>query len=240
MHRKEIDSVKERICVLILATCLLSGMALAAPSFLGTTGLVFVPNDLYLKAGDFSANFHTLDLTTNPTVLGVNLGVTENLEIGLARVDSDVPGDDIDTSLNAKYGIVGETIARPSLTIGVVDAGGDLDPEGEPGFYVVLGKNLTPGATGISGEPAPPIRGYLGLGTGIYNGLFAAAEWTFSSRGTLLVEFIDGLNIKNVLSDESVFNADLRFAIAGGVRGDVALINGEDVGFGISYTKLGL
>ena len=232
--------MKSRICIAVVAICLLSGMSSAAPSLLGTTGLIFVPTDINLRAGDFSANFHSVDLDTNPTVLGVNIGVTESLEIGLARIDSDRPGEDIDTSLNGKYSILRETGARPGLTLGVVDAGGDLDPGGDPGFYVVLGKNLTPAATGITGEPVPPIRGYLGIGTGIYDGLFAAAEWSFSPKATLLVEFLDGLNIKNVVREDSVFNAGVRFAITGGVRGDVALINGEDLGFGISYTKLGL
>lgn len=230
----------KRISILILAMCMLSGMASAAPSFLGTTGLIFVPNDVVLRAGDFSANLHALNLDTNPTVLGVNVGVTENLEIGLARVDPDMPGEDIDTALNAKYGILDETGSRPSLTVGVVDAGGNLDPNGDAGFYFVLGKNLTPAATGISGEPAPPIRGYLGIGGGIYDGLFAAAEWTFSPKATLIVEFLDGISVKHIESEDSVFNAGVRFAIAGGVRGDLALINGSDLGFGISYTKLGL
>ena len=232
--------MKERICILILASCILSGMAMAAPSFLGTTGLIFVPNDLHLQAGDFSANFHALSLDNNPTVLGVNVGVTESLEVGLARVNPDNPGRDADTSLNAKYGIFEETASRPSLLLGVVDAGGDLDTNGDPGFYVVLGKNLTPAATAISGEPVPPIRGYLGIGTGIYDGLFAAAEWSFSPKATVMLEFLDGVSIKNIATEDSLFNAGIRFAIAGGVRGDIALINGEDLGFGISYTKLGL
>ena len=240
VYRKEIDSVKQRICILILAACLLSGMASAAPSFLGTTGLIFVPNDVLLKASDFSADFHTLDLGNNPTVLGVNIGVTESLELGLARFDSDLPGDSISTIINGKYSILTESVARPSLTIGVVDAGGDLDVDGDPGFYVVLGKNLTPAATGLSGEPVPPLRGYLGIGTGIYGGLFAAVEYSFSPRATLMAEFIDGLSIKHAISEDSVFNAGIRFAITSGLRADVALINGEDLGFGISYTKLGM
>lgn len=230
--------MKERICILILALCLLSGIVSAAPSYLGTTGLIFVPSDLNLRAGDFSANFHTLDLSNNPNVLGANVGVTENLEIGLARVDPDIPGGHIETAINVKYGLLNEIGSRPSLTVGAVDAGGSLDPNGDPGFYIVLGKNLTSAATSISGEPVPPIRGYLGIGTGIYDGLFAAAEWSFSPKATLLLEFLNGISIKNAVSEDSVFNAGVRFAISGGVRGDIALINGGDLGFGISYTRV--
>ena len=232
--------MKERICVLILAVSLLSGMAWAAPSFLGTTGLIFVPNDVVMHAGDFSANFHALDLHNNPSILGVNLGLTDNLEVGLARVDADVPGEHIQTALNGKYRLLDETGSRPSLTLGAVDAGGDLDPNGDPGFYAVLGKNLTPAATSISGAPVLPLRGYLGIGTGIYDGLFAAAEWSFSPRATLMVEYLDGISIKHIEHEDSLLNVGIRFAISGGVRGDIALINAKDLGFGISYTKLGM
>lgn len=229
MHRKGIDTVK-RISILILAMCMLSGMASAAPSFYGTTGLIYVPTDGHLQAGGFSANFHSVDTAgDNLDVLGANVGLTDSLEIGVARLDF---GDGQETILNGKYSILEETASRPSFLIGVLDAGGNLDADDDPGFYLVLGKNLTSVAASVSGEPMRPIRGYLGIGTGFFDGLFAGAEWSFSDKATLMAEFVD--------AGDSTFNAGVRFAISGGVRADLAFIDAEDLGFGISYTKLGL
>ena len=227
--------MKERICILILVSCILSGMAMAAPSFLGTTGLIFIPNDRHLQAGDFSANFHSIDYDrgATETILGANVGLTEELEVGVARIsfNRDGVGDDSETILNGKYSVLDETASRPSLLVGVLDAGGNLD-EDDPGLYVLIGKNLTPALSGVSGSPVSPIRGYVGLGTGALDGLFGGIEWSFNSKATLLAEFLT--------RNDSEFNFGARFAISGGVRGDIALIDGDDLGFGISYTKLGL
>ena len=228
------------IAVIVVAG-LLSGAAAAAPSFLSTTGNILTPNDSVLAPGDFSANFHALNLDDNtPTVIGANVGVTESLELGIARFDPDVRALDEETLLNAKYRLLPETASRPSVLIGVVDATGDLDRDDDPGFYIVLGKNLTSIATGLSGEPVQPIRGFIGVGTGIYNGVFLGLDWTFSAKSRIIVEYINELNIKGAFGEESVFNAGLRFALTDALRGDLALINGEDFGFGISYTKTGL
>jgi len=235
--------VKKLIHILIAATaviCLLSGIAAAAPSFLSTTGGILTPDDLLLEPGDFSANFHSFDFADNVAIMGVAIGVTENLELGVARFDPGAPGADEETLLNGKYMLLAETAGRPSLVIGVIDANGELDPDDDSSFYVVLGKNLTPAATGLTGEPVPPIRGFVGVGGGIYNGLFAGLDWTISSRVKVRAEFINEVTIKHAISEDSVFNAGVRIALTNELRGDLALINGEDFAFGISYTKIGL
>jgi len=217
---------------------LLSGISTAAPSFLSTTGNILTPDDLLLSAGSFSANFHSVEVGDSSTILGANVGVTPNLELGIARFSPDV--GDSETIINGKYMILAETSSRPSLVVGVVDATGDLDPDDDPGFYIVLGKTLTSMASGIAGEPVGPMRGFLGVGSGIYNGLFLGVDWAISARTSIMAEFINELAIKRTIGEDSAFNVGLRFAITEGIRGDVALIDGDDLGFGISYTKLGL
>ena len=232
-----------RMSVLTMAAALIvlvSGMATAAPSFLSTTGGILAPNDAMLAPGDFSANLHSIDLMNNPSVMGANVGVTENLELGIARFDPDSVTVDEETFLNGKYLVRGETIMSPSLVVGVVDATGDLDPGGDPGFYAVAGKNLTSIATNLAGEPVQPIRGYVGIGTGIYSGIFAGIDWTLNSRVKIIGEFINEINVKTTIAEESMFNAGVRFTLTDSLRGDIAIINGEDMGFGISYRKLGL
>lgn len=235
--------MKKLIHLLIAAaavTCLLSGIAAAAPSFLNTTGSILTPDDLLLGPGDFSASFHNFDFTDNVSTMGASIGVTNNLELGIARFDPDRAGADEETLLSGKYLLLAETATTPSVVIGVIDATGEIDPDDDSSYYVVLGKNLTPAATGLTGEPVPPIRGFVGIGGGIYNGIFAGLNWTISSRVKVMAEFINELNIKNAIVEDSVFNAGVRIALTNEIRGDLAMINGEDFAFGISYTKLGL
>lgn len=231
--------------VLLMAASLavavvLSSVAVGAPSFLGTTGNILTPDDIVLEPGDFAANFHSFEMDDGANVIGVNMGVTENLELGIARFDPERSGADNSTVISGKYRLLPETVTRPSVVLGVLDVGGELDPSDDPSFYVVLGKNLTPAATGITGEPVEPIRGYLGIGGGIYKGFFAAVDWTITPKVSVMGEFINEIAIKDVLGEDSVFNVGMRIALTDALRGDIALINGDDFAFGISYTKLGL
>lgn len=235
--------MQKRILILVLVaamTAILSGTVCAAPSYLGTSGNIFTPDDTVLDTADFALSFHSLDLGNSPTTLSANLGAAGGFEIGVTRFDSDVPNAGVDTMLNAKYRLKAETPSMPSMVIGVVDATGDADPDGDPGFYFLLGKNLTPVASGFAGTPVEPIRGFLGVGTGVYNGFFAGASWTISSNTTIMAEYINKFSLRNTFNEKSLFNAGVRFAFTDDLRADVALVNGDDLAFGISYKKSGL
>jgi hypothetical protein len=220
---------------------LVSGMTFAAPSFLGTTGNIMTPDDLVLDPGDFAANFHSYDFNNDgANVIGANIGVAENLELGIARLDPEARGADNRTVISGKYRVLPETVTRPSVVIGVIDLGGELDPEDDPSFYVVIGKNLTPAATGITGEPVQPIKGFVGVGGGIYKGFFAGVSMAITPRVSVMGEYINEVTVKNLIDEDSVFNVGMRVALTDKLRGDIALIDGEDLAFGISYIKLGL
>lgn len=226
----------KKLLGILIVTILLSGMASAAPSFLCTTGGILAPDDLVIEPGEFNASIHMLRLEGDAITFGANVGVTEELELGIARFDPDLTGVSAATLLNGKYRVLAETPSLPSVVIGVVDAAGDLDPDGDPGFYIVLGKNLTSFATNVTGEPAMPLKGYVGFGMGIYDGVFAGVNWAFSPRASVVAEFINELNMVGGVQDKTVFNAGVRFAISENIRGDVALINAEDFAVGVSYT----
>jgi hypothetical protein len=232
--------VKKCICLCAVAAAmlvLLSGFASAAPSFFSTSGNILTPDDSILGAGEFTANYHVLDLSNTANVLGASFGAATNLELGIARFDTKEPGFAPKTMINGKYALLTEKPNSPTVVIGVLDATGDVNTSGDPSLYVVLGKNLTSLATNVTGEPAKPLRAYLGFGTGIYQGLFVAANWSFTPRATIIVEYLTETKIKGALEDKAVFNAGLRFAITDMLSGDVALLNAEDLGFGISFHK---
>ncbi len=221
-----------------LLVCACVGSAVSAPSFLSTSGNILTPDDVLLPPGGFSANYHAIDIEDfdrTQTIIGANVGVTPSLELGIARVDFDDGNEE--TIINGKYLLMPETATRPSIVLGVVDFSGELDLDDDPGIYVLLGKNLTPMASDIAGEPSKPLRGVVGFGTGIFDGLFASLDWTLNPRLSLMAEFIDG-NFPGVT--DSGFNVGVRFALTDQLRGDLALIDGNNFGFGISFTRMGL
>ncbi|MHB0997799.1 MAG: hypothetical protein ACYC27_01020 [Armatimonadota bacterium] len=235
--------MNKKIFVLIATVamvCLLSVIGMAAPSFLGTSGNVFTPNDSILEVGDLNVNLHSLQLGDSITIFGANMGVTDNLELGIGHFDSKAPGAKGETFLNAKYAILPETAGRPSVVVGLTDATGELDVDGDPGLYVVLGKNLTRVASDVTGEPVGSLRGYFGVGTGIYKGFFIAADYTLTPKAHVVAEYLSELGLKNGVDEKNVLNAAIRFSLTDTISADLAFINAEDLGFGITYTKIGL
>jgi len=229
-----------RLFLIAMAVAMISGAALAAPSYFGITGNILTPDDVLLSPGDFSANLHSVDHDRNtPLIMAASVGAAENLELGLGNFNPDLAGISSSTFVNAKYAILRETQRMPSVVIGATDLSGEIDLDGDPGFFVVFGKNLTPVATDIAGEPSAPLRGMLGFGGGMYNGFFAALDWTLTPRVSAMAEFISSANIGGIASDESMINLGVRLAITNDLRVDAALMDGNDMGFGISYTMIG-
>jgi len=229
----------QKILIGVLLLFVAVGSAFSAPSFFSTTGNILTPDDTLLTPGGFSINYHAIDYEdtdATPTIIGANVGVTPFLELGIARYDPDVAHADEETIINGKYLIAPETATRPSILAGVVDFTGELDEDNDPGLYLLVSKNLTRLASEMSGAPSRPLRGHLGFGTGIFDGLFASLDWTLNDRFSLMVEYLSG----HEMCDGSAFNVGVRFALSNELRGDLALIDGDNLGFGISFTRIGL
>lgn len=224
----------------VAVVCLFSGMAMAAPSFLGASGNILTPNDQVLGVGDFNANINSLQLSDPVTIIGASVGLTDNLELGIGNYNPSRGGASDETFFNVKYSVLKETNARPSLTVGLMDATGNLDVNGDPGFFAVVGKNLTRVGSDLTGEPIGVLRGYVGIGGGMYNGVFVAADYSLSPKVQVVGEFINELQMKSGINEKSVFNAAIKVKVTDTISADLALLNGDDLGFGITYTKIGL
>lgn len=219
---------------------LISGICAAAPSFFGSTGNILTPDDAVLSRSEFSANINGVNIhnsSSTKTFIGASVGLGASTEIGITRFDPDVAGAGSETIVNGKYRVLAETAEKPSVVIGANDITGQMSTNGNPGFYVVVGKNVTSVASNIAGEPVKPIKAYVGLGTGIYSGAFAAMNWKLTPRVTVIGEYLSQMKVNNFIDKSSVLNATVRFEMAEGLLGDVGVINGNDLALRLSYTK---
>jgi len=201
--------------------------AAAAPNIYGTSGLIEVPDDLIFPVGAWVPAFHTIqgdgDSDTNFFTIGT--GILPNLSISGGIVDN----DDSEVFINAKYRVSPETADRPSITIGVVDATSEFDDD--PGLYILFAKNLTAAAEEIAGGESKPLRGYLGFGSGFFDGVFVGLEWVLTPKLTGMVEYLSA----PYGDDDSHFNGGIRYALTNELRLDAALIDFDDLMLGISY-----
>jgi hypothetical protein len=186
--------------------------ALAAPSLFGPTGLIFTPTTESLPMRSYNLHFHATD---NLRSYGMNLGITNALEVGLTLLDPD--NSSTDTIVNGKYRFSGESLLSPSFTIGVVDALDAIDLS----VYGVLGK----GFGRVGGSSGAGLRAYVGFGTGLFDeNIFAGAELLISKL-TIMGEY-DGDNV----------NFGARFGVGQGVQIEAGLLDTEDFEAAISYT----
>lgn len=225
------------LTAVIAATLILSAVipAAAAPNLYGTGGLIEVPDDTTYPVGAWAPAYHrVVNIGSSETDLDfftVGVGITPNLSISGGVASN---GDD-DVLLNAKYRLSAEMADRPSITIGVVDAAGDLNSEDDPGLYIVFGKSLTAAAEEIAGGESKPLRGYIGFGTGVLDGVFLGLNWTLTPKLQAMVEYV---NSDEGLDDDAHFNGGIRLALTNELRVDASLIDFDDFSFGISYNVL--
>lgn len=220
---------------LLVAFMLAAGtVANAALNVYGVSGLIETPDDSVVppKSVELTAHYISdvdrsdVDITT----YGAAFGLIPKLEISAVAVDPSggpryVPEyevapafdegstDSTKVLLNAKYQILGEAVDRPSVTIGVVDVakklkdyGGDID---KISAFVVVGKNISPLAEGFSGRVSKPVRGTLGIGTGLYKGVFGGLSWSMAPRFDVVAEYLT-----KGIRQKSTLNAAVRFTPA--------------------------
>lgn len=224
-----------KLCIvsMILLVMAAGTVACAAPNIFGVSGGLEMPNDVILPPGTFDIGYHfginvggTDDDSTDTHFITAGVGVLPNLEVSLGFI---VPQDG-DTSVlpNAKYRIWAETVDRPAVTVGVVDAVSDL--RADPGLFILVSKSLTSAAEDITGKPSRPLRGHIGLGSGIYRGILFGLDWTMTPKFQLGFEYLNrGLEDK----DPNLYG---RYALTRDVRLDAGTIAFDSFLVGISYT----
>lgn len=229
-----------RLLVIAVAIAVLSGAVLAGPSYLGITGNILTPSDEVLLAGDFSAGMFMVESENTPFVIGANVGVNNQLEVGFGHYDPDVPGVGSNTFFSFKYSVMEESEGMPSLVIGAIDITGELDPNDDPGFYAVLGKKITPFASNLMGRPISPIHAMAGIGGGIYNGFFGALDWELNEQISLFGEYVNSISLMNMFDKKSMINFGARLSFSESLTASGAIIDGNDLALGLSFVKSGV
>ena len=190
------------------------GVAHGVPSMYGLSGLIETPDDTVAAtnslalSGSYIPDFN--DTNFNISTYGGAFGIIPNLEIGGVAIDSSAAGSGAQAVLSAKYLIAPESLDSPSIAVGVVDITGRLDKINsqidEASYFVVIGKNISSVAEGFSGMVSKPVRGTLGIGTGLYKGIFAGIDLYVAPKFDVAVEYLS-----EGLRQEGTYNAALRF-----------------------------
>lgn len=204
--------------VVLAALMIAAGTAAgAAANIYGMSGLIETPDDSIVAPRALELTGHyisDLDPTdANWKTFGGAFGLGSKLEVSAVGIDPDIVGLSTKVVINAKYRVLGESIERPSITIGVVDFGSKLEDYNSDienaSTFVVFGKNISPIAEGVSGMISKPVRGTLGFGTGVYKGVFAGFSWSMLPKVDIVAEYLS-----KGIRQKSTVNAAVRFTPA--------------------------
>ena len=153
---------------------------------------------------------------------GVDVGVTDHLEVGVSRVDTRYAGDD--TVFRAKYRFELEpllgTKGAPDVAVGVWDFTSEINR----GYFLVLSKRLTL----TEQDTRTVINAHLGFGdneeeAGALDGVFGGVDFTVNKQAIIQAEF-----------DGEQFNALVRWKIGHRLTVDGGAVDG-DFTYGISF-----
>jgi hypothetical protein len=188
--------------------------AMAAPNYLGISGLINTPTAEVSPMRSYDVHVHGTD---NIIAYGLNFGITKGLEISGTVLDPDFGGSR--TLANAKYRLAEEKGSSPAIAVGGMDLADTLDLS----VYGVLSKGF--GKVALGGRSGLGLRAHVGYGSGAFNdNLFGGVELLWSDRLTLMGEY-----------DGSDFNFGGRFGVGTGVHLDLGILDGK-FGAGIAYS----
>lgn len=211
----------------------------AATSVYGVSGLIETPDDAIAElatpqligvyAGDLVGN------NESGSSFGAVMGILPKLEVGAVLLDSNARGVEAKSLVNAKFRLVEESFANPSVTIGMVDMSKNLDSFNsqidKTSTFIVIGKNLTSVAENVAGSVVKPVKGTIGVGTGLYKGGFAGLTISASPRFDVMVEYL----AKGIRQDDTL-NAGIRFAPIPGLNMTVGALDFKDVYGSVTYS----
>jgi hypothetical protein len=194
-------------------------------SWYGNTGLIVIPTATTLPAAGVTVGYHSVDRSgEDMTVMGVNFGLTKDLEIGGTRMD--IGGGDNTQMGHVKYHVnMGSLLDNPNFPQVVVGVW-DVTNQFNRAYYVAIGKtfSITPNP---SGPKVNLTAGYAAndLGAGSLNGFFGGIEVSAFSRGLIQAEW-----------DGNAFNADFRLKVSDRLTVEAGVLD-SDFGWGASYTS---
>ncbi len=223
---------------LVSLIAMFASSAIASLSMYGTSGLIETPDDTILAPASVLVGAKYINDVTgfddNLISYGGAAGVFPKLEVGVAALDSDAPGIKTRTIISGKYKILSESVERPSVVVGVVDAAEVLDKFNSdidnPSVYVLFGKNISKTAEAISGMVSKPLRAQVGFGTGLYKGMFAGLTWTASPKLDIMLEFL-----ANGIRQKGTANAGVRWSLYKGLSLEAGTFAFESIYAGGSF-----
>jgi len=165
------------VAVIILATAFVPQIASAAPSYLGPSGLIWIPNDQTTAPNSFAFSAHFMDLKNrfgglglrdNTDAYAVNFGLFQGLEIGYTNFGTQ--GSNRSNFVNGKFRIVEQGVKQPiSVTAGVIDV---LDQTSISGYAIISHRFLL--GQGKKGRNQPSLSLSAGYGGGLFEDSFIA------------------------------------------------------------------
>ncbi|MDT8903789.1 YjbH domain-containing protein [Anaeroselena agilis] len=201
------------LCALLVSVAAAS----AAPSVNGATGQINNPSADVLQEGQFSAGYYHLK---TGGVGVINLSLLPNLELGVAGFrHDDVSANK--TYVNAKLGLLPETILTPGVAVGVEDIAGERSRS----YYAVASKALPLG-----------FRIHAGVGNGRFDGTFAALEKTINPVSVLTGNNTFPATTLIAEFDGRRMNYGARVSIIPGLKVDAGWRD-RAAYFGISFTN---
>lgn len=217
-------NVRTSLSMFCALACLAAtaGLAVAAPSFFGYTGLISTPTADSLQRGDYNLAAFTINLEegADSTVYAANLGIIDNLELGFARVKPEEASGE--TFINAKFMFEPETEAHPQIAAGLIDFTNEVDTT----VYVVVSKTFWKEYATAHGDITAP-RVHLGIGGGQLDGIFGGVSAVVGQRLALMLEY-----------DSDDVNWGARLAVTDEIRIHFGAFDGlDDIGLGASFNK---
>ena len=165
-------------------------------SWIGSTGVLNTPTAHVAGQMTVPSSIHWVETDPDPmTTVNINAGITENVELGVARLSDAFSTSRTETVGNVKYRVnidrYLEAPKAPQLAIGAWDFTNELDRT----YYVVITKDF-PSPDGVNFEN---IRLSLGYGDNtegvisVLDGAFAGIEVSAFENGIIRAEY-DGEN----------------------------------------------
>ena len=211
----------KRTCAVILMVIALGlpAGAWAAPSFLGPSGLLFVPTADVVGAMQWDAGGAAVwvDEGEDATYVFGNIGLMPKLEFGFSR--DDLEGETAETLLNAKYRLL-ELPARVQVAVGALDITNEVDST----YYAVASHELGAGIVKPHGLiKAPRIHG--GVAEGRLDDIFLGFSALVGETAEVLADY-----------DSEEVNVGVRWSLVHDLKLTVAAVHDlDDYAAGLSY-----
>ena len=210
------------VVLVVLSLSAVGGVADAAPSLLGPTGLVLIPSADTLGMTEFDIGVSGIRANegANQTIIYANAGILPGLEVGLSN--DKLEHQDSEMLVNAKLRLFRPPLGRIALSAGMIDITDQIDRTS----YIVLSHAVGAGiVTRVGPMTLPQI--HIGIGNGRLDGVFGGVSTVVGRRVEVMAEY-----------DGSRVNVGARVPLALRFSATVAALDGfEDFAAGVSFSS---